>query len=94
MFAEGLVVGAEVAGSAQVDGQEDGQFPFFTEFFDVGVVHLGRDVPVDGSDVVAMHVLPDFVEIHALAFEGAMVSPGQRVRDEFPRADLDLPDLA
>ena len=94
LLSEGLVIGAEVAGGAQINGQEDGEFPFFPELFDVGVIHLGRDIPVDGADIVTVHVFPDFIKVHTLPLEGAMISPGQRVRDEFPRADLDLPDLA
>ncbi len=72
-FALGLLAGAEEAGAAEVDHEHEGQFAFFDEFFDERMVHAGGDVPIDGADFVAGLIFADFLEVHALALEDAVI---------------------
>lgn len=92
-FALGLFAGTEQTGAGKIDDEHDGQFAFFDELFDEGMIHSRGDVPVDGADFVAGLVLADFFEVHALAFEDAVVLPCHRFVDETEGAQFDLTDL-
>ena len=75
-FAFHLLAGTEFRAAGRIDHEEHGHFTFFDELFDVRRACSGGHVPVNGADVVAWHVLADFAEFHAVAFEGAVVSSG------------------
>ncbi len=84
---------AKLAGGADVDGEQDGQFPLLAQFLDEGRAGAGGDVPVDEPDFVAGAVFADFVEVHAAALEDGVVFARERVRDEAARAQFDLADF-
>ena len=42
-----------------------------------GMPHAGRDVPVDGANVVAGYVFADFVELHPATLEHRVVFAGE-----------------
>ena len=92
-FLFALGEGAEVARGADIDGEEDGEFAFFAEFFDEGDAGAGGDVPVDEADFVAGGVFADFIEVHAAALEDGVVFAGEGVGDEAAGAQLDLTDF-
>ena len=75
-FAFHLLARTEFGAAGSIDHEEHGHFTFFDELFDVRRACSGGHVPVNGADVVAWHVLADFAEFHAVAFEGAVVSSG------------------
>ena len=89
----GQVARAEVLGARDVDEQEDRQVALLDELLDVRDADAGRDVPVDGADVVAGRVLAHLGELHAAALEDRVVlAPEPRV-DEAVGPDLDAVDL-
>ena len=92
-FALGLGAGTERAGAAEVHEEHDGEFAFLDEFFDEGMVHPRGDIPVDGAHVVAGLVFAHLVEVHALAFEHAVVLARERLGHEAVGANLDLADF-
>ncbi len=54
------------------------------------MVHPRRHVPVNRAHFVTRLIFSHLVEIHALAFEDAVVLPGERFADEPIRPNLDL----
>ena len=92
-FAFGLGAGAEQSGAAEIDQEHDGELAFFDEFFDEGMVHAGGDIPIDGADFIAGLVLADFLKVHALAFEDAVVLAGERFVNQAEGTELDLADF-
>jgi hypothetical protein len=55
--------------------------------------HSRRHVPVYRADIVAGHVLADFIEFHPLPFEHGVVFPGNALVNKAIGEHLDLPDL-
>ena len=88
-FAFHLLAGTEFRAAGSIDHEEHGHFAFFDEFFDVRRACSGGHVPVNGADVVAWHVLADFAEFHAVAFEGAVVSSGHHSVERAANAEFD-----
>ena len=71
----GLLARSGCIGSAHIKQQEDGKFTLFLEHLDVRVTHARSDVPVDGSNFIAVLVLAVFGERHATSLERAVVFP-------------------
>ena len=59
----------EVLGGGDVGHQHERELPLFDVTLDVGLAGPRRHVPVDRTHVVARHVGPDLVELHAAALE-------------------------
>ena len=57
------------------------------------MIHAGRDIPVDRTDLVPGLVFTDLLEIHALTFKDAMILTGEGLGNEPVGADLDLANL-
>ena len=74
--------GAENAGGADVDEQQEGEFTFFCELFDIGFAadfaDARGDVPLDEANFVAGLVFANFFKVHAPAFEYAAVLARER----------------
>ena len=83
----------EIAGTADVDHQHDGHFPFFGEFLDMGDSGTGGDIPVDCPDIVTRNIFADLVEVHAAAFENRLITAGKAVVDQPVGPHLNLTDF-
>ena len=84
---------AEVAGRAHVHHEEERELAFFNELFHERPASPRSHVPVDRAHFVAGHVFAHGIEVHAAAFEDAVVLAGERVGDESLGADLNLANL-
>ena len=93
LFPLGLPGGAEQAGTADVDQQDDSQLALFLEDLDIRRAHACGDVPVHVADIVTILVLTDFAESHTPALEGRMVLSGEDLVRERLGLDFDLADL-
>jgi hypothetical protein len=82
---------AEIARSADVDDEEDGQLAFLRKFLHEGTPGAGGDVPVDGPDFVAAHIFADLVEVEAPALEDRLILASQRIGHLAAGADFELP---
>ncbi len=89
-LALGLRAGPENSRSAQIHQQHEGQLAFLHIFFDEGMVHPRRHVPINGADIVARLVFAHLLEVHALPLEDAMILPAERLGDQPRGAQLDL----
>ena len=85
--------GTEIEGRAHVHDQENGELTLFDVALHVRRAHARSDVPVDGPDIVARNVWPDFVELDAAALEDRDIGARQDVRDLAAGSQLDPPDL-
>jgi hypothetical protein len=65
--------GPEIDRWAQVEQEPRRDLAILHELADVRRVHSGRDIPVDGTDVVAVLVFAEIGEVQALAPEQAPV---------------------
>ena len=72
-FSRSDVGGPEVDRRAQVEQEPRGDLAILEVLADVRRVHPGGDVPVDVPDVVAVLVLAQVREVHAVAVEQAPV---------------------
>ena len=86
-----FVAGAEAQGGAHIHDEEDGEFALLAEGFDVGVLGPRGDIPVDAAHVIAGEVFAHFLELHAGAFEGAVVLTGEDRSDDMTGTDFDGP---
>ena len=93
-FAFGIRHRAEIRRRADIDHQQDGQFALLGEELDVRLAGARGDIPIDGADIIARHIVSNTIEIHAAALEDAGIAPGQRVIDEPVGADFHPPDAA
>ncbi len=89
----GLADAAELARGADIDDQEDGEFALLLELLDVRMAEAGRDVPIDGTHLIARQILAHFFKFHPMPLENGMVLAAEHVRDFTVRADFDLPDF-
>jgi hypothetical protein len=93
----GLALGAparaEVLRRADVHHQEHGQLALLVVALDERDAHPGGHVPVDRADVVARHIGPDLVELHAAPAEDREVGAREDVRHLAAGLDLDASDL-
>src|SRR5262249_4305132 len=55
---------AEFARGADIDGENDGELPFFAQLFDKRSAGASCDIPVDEPHLVTGRIFADFVEIH------------------------------
>ena len=76
-----------------VHHEHQGELPLLGEGLDVGAAEAGRDVPVDGAEVVAVLVGPHLGELHPLPSEDRAVLAGEQRADEPAGAELDGLDL-
>ena len=84
---------AEVAGRAHVHHEEKRELAFLDELLHERAAGPRGHVPVDRAHFVAGHVFAHRVEVHAAAFEDAVVLTGERIGHEPVGADFDLPHL-
>jgi len=89
-----LLSAAELAGSADIDDEQYGEFAFFLKFLDVRMTEPRSDIPIDGTNFVAGHVLADFLEFHSAPLENRMILSAEHIGDFPIRADFNLPDFA
>ena len=75
----GLLDGPEASRSTEVHQEHDRELTLFAEFLDERLAGPGRDVPVDGADIVPRLVFPHLVELHPAPLEYALVFSGQDV---------------
>ena len=66
------VAGAERAGRAHVDDEDDRELALLAVLLDEGAAGARRRVPVDRADVVAGLVFAELVEVHAAAAEARL----------------------
>ena len=52
------------------------------------MAEAGRNIPVDGANIVTGLVFPNFGEFHALAFEGTFILPGKQVVGQVPGFEM------
>jgi len=88
--------GAENAGGADVDEQQEGEFTFFRELFDIGFASdfsdARGDIPLDEANFVAGLVFANFFKVHAPAFEHATVLARERGGHGVPCSQLNPAD--
>ena len=84
---------AEPGRARLVHQQHQGQLALLGEGLDVGAAQPGRDVPVDGAEVVARLVGAHLGELHPLPAEDRAVLAGEQRADEPAGAELDALDL-
>ena len=60
---------AEIAGSAHIDHQHNGQFPFLLIYFNIRMIMACRHIPIDIPDIVTVLILPYFAESHTPALK-------------------------
>ena len=58
---------------AHIHKKHDSQLALFGEFLDIGHVHAGRNIPVDGSNFITWSIFANLFKIHAPTFENAVV---------------------
>ncbi len=93
LLALGRVPGAERAGRAHVDDEDDRELALFAVLLDERAARARRRVPVDRADVVARLVFAELVEVHPATAEARLHAAVERVVAEAPRADLDAARL-
>src|SRR5690606_12243859 len=84
---------AELLRAREVHDEQDRELPLLDVLLDIRMAHPGRDVPIDGADVVALLVRPHLAELHPPAAEDREVSPAEQRVHPAASAQLDQPDL-
>ena len=92
-FALGLLTRTEDSGAGKIDNQHHSELPLLDKLLDERVVHARRNIPINRADFIAGLVLANFIEVHSLALENAMVLTRQRFIHKPKTAQLDLPNL-
>jgi len=92
-FALGLLIGSETLRTTHVHDEHDGQFAFLPELLDIRIARPGRDIPVDGADVVPGLIRSYLLEFDAPTLEGRVVLTSEQFAGQPRGEDLDPPDL-
>jgi len=66
------------------------KFALFHEPLDERFAKPGRNIPVNGADIVTGRVFPHFRELHALAFEHAEILARKGFGNQFAGGNLNL----
>ena len=85
--------GTEEAGTADINQQYHRHLPLLLVDLHIRSAQSGGHVPVHGTRVIAILVLPHLAEGHTTAFEGAVILPGEDLVRQGPGTDLYLADL-
>ena len=85
---------AQSARGRDVDDEDHEEIPLLHELSHVGRVAPGRDLPVDGADVVPGLIGTDEGELESTAVEDRRVITAEEGFDEVPGTDLEAPDPA
>jgi hypothetical protein len=92
-FSLRLTTRASGQAAARIHDEKHGQFPFLDETFHKRLPDAGRDIPVDGPDVIAWLVSTNVGEGQARAFENGVVFAAEEVGDGSTSAELKPPQL-
>src|SRR5438128_3001058 len=84
---------AELLAAAAVDGEQDRQLALFDVALDERVPHAGRDVPIDGPNIIAGLVFTDLLKGDAHALEDTMIFAADQILHGPARPDLQTADL-
>ena len=92
-FGFGTRAGTEHLRSRDVDQEHDRQLALLREALDVRVSGAGRDIPVNGADVVAGDIGAHLIEFDAVPLEYRVVITGETIIDQPVGQEFDPADL-
>ena len=83
----------EQTGAADIDQQDNGEFPFLFKDLHIRRSQTRGDIPVHIAHIVPILVLAHFTESHSASLESGVVLSGENLVGKGTSPDLYLPDL-